>query len=59
MAKKDGERIYITNVPPAMKEKVENIADHKGISTVQFLKSEIHKMIESYPEYMRKPMKKD
>jgi len=47
--------IKITNVPPTVKEQLENIADHMGVETGSFLKTELRHIIDRYPEKMRLP----
>jgi hypothetical protein len=52
-------KLWIYGAPRTLASDLKNIADHKGIARNQFLKSELHKIRDSYPEHMRKPFNKD
>ncbi len=48
----------IRRVSEKMKKETENIADHLGISTNDFLKVKLLDIINSYPEDYKKPFQK-
>lgn len=54
-----GPEFRITGVSEKMKREAFNIADNIGITTSAFLKQKIREIIDSYPEHMKQPIKKD
>jgi len=59
MSEKDRVVLKIKGVPTKVREQLNNIADHKGLTTNSFVKSKIHEIIESFPQHMREPFNRD
>lgn len=53
------EEVRIYGVSANVAEELQNIADHNRITLSSFLKPELRKIRDSYPEYMRHPKKKE
>lgn len=50
-------QLNIPNVIKRDKDAIDNIADNLGITTASFIKMELKKIINSYPEHMRQKPK--
>ena len=61
MAKHNGDKteVRIDGVSKTIGEQLHNIADHKGMTRNQFLKSELYNIVEKQPEHMKQPVPKD
>lgn len=51
--------IRIKNVPKTQHDQLSNIHLHTGLSVPALLKSNLHRIIESYPESYTKPPRQD
>ena len=56
---KSKKEIRIRGVSEKMHEELHNIADNIGVPFPLFIKPELRKICESYPDKMKKPYKKD
>jgi hypothetical protein len=50
--------LKICKAPKTLGEQLNNIADHKGLTFSAFMKTEMRKIVDAYPEHMRRPMEK-
>lgn len=57
MSKNPNPEIRIPNVNPSLKRDLENIAANIGIGVTALLKSDLRKIVDSYPPEMKKPNK--
>lgn len=53
-SKKEVSELIISNVPEILLAPINNVADNMGITMNEFLKPHIRKIIDSYPEYLKK-----
>jgi len=51
--------LYIPNKSEKLKSDIQNIASHLGIPYGTFLRTEVIKLRDSYPDHMRQPPPKD
>lgn len=47
--------LRIRNVSESIKEAIDNIADAYGITTPNFLKAQLKKIVDDHPDHMKKP----
>jgi hypothetical protein len=52
------DEVRIRCVSKNINDQIANIADHKGVTKTAFLKSELHSIVEKYPQHMRAPFDK-
>jgi hypothetical protein len=51
--------IVLTSCSPTLKTELNNIAENMGVQLGSFLKMELRKIVDNYPEKMRQPKLKD
>lgn len=61
MSKKTDQRgeLRIAGVPAKKMQTLKNISDHLGTTRTQFIKQNLHLIIENFPERMRLPYDKN
>jgi len=47
------DELRVRSLPPGQRKQLDNIASHLGITTNKVLRSNLHKIINSFPEHMR------
>lgn len=59
MAKNTDNELRIRNVSPQVMRELDNIAANIGIPESAFIKMELRKVADSYPDHMKQPPKKN
>lgn len=55
----DGPEVRIRGIGQTLKEQLHNISDNTGIPLSHLLKPKLHEFVNSYPDEMKLPKKKD